>query len=162
MSSAKVVRFPDGMKGKDRIPGIRLFRNNNEFSRGSDDENTKTKIEIQRLKRDIKQIKETIEAYSQLASSKNGGEEMMERIQEKLSEIDKKVAVIEERTKKIDNLPTKEEMRILITETISNLEIATKEHVELKVVSSRNTIILWTIGTFIALVSITATIIKLL
>ncbi|TWL57686.1 hypothetical protein CHCC15325_1936 [Bacillus licheniformis] len=85
----------------------------------------------------------------------------MEKIQEKLSEIDKKVAVIEERTKKIDNLPTKEEMKNLISETISNSGIATKEHVELKIISSRNVQIVWTIATFIALASATIAAIKL-
>ncbi|KKB91984.1 hypothetical protein WB24_11945 [Bacillus sp. CMAA 1185] len=74
----------------------------------------------------------------------------MEKILEKVNEIDKKVAVIEERTKKLDNLATKDEIKTLISEAITNSGMATKEHVELKIVSSRNAIILWTIGTVIA------------
>ncbi|KAA6448588.1 hypothetical protein [Bacillus swezeyi] len=159
MSSDNVVGLFDGATGKNRKTGV--FRTQNRVSDGYEDENTKIRQEVQNIRHDIKQIKEVIEARIQLASSENGGGEMMEKIQGKLSEIDKKVAVIEERTKRIDNLPTKDEMKTLITETISNLDVATKEHVELKVVSSRNTMIVWTIATFFALVSATVAAIKL-
>ncbi|MCY7858638.1 hypothetical protein MOB44_18580 [Bacillus sonorensis] len=37
----------------------------------------------------------------------------------KIQEIDKKIAVIEERTKKIDSLPTKNEMQSLISKTLN-------------------------------------------
>ncbi|ASB90812.1 MULTISPECIES: hypothetical protein [Bacillus] len=159
MNSDNVVSLFDGATGKNRNPSV--FRPQNRVSDGYEGEHTKIRQEVQNIRHDIKQIKEVIEARIQLASSENGGGEMMEKIQEKLSEIDKKVAVIEERTKKIDNLPTKEEMKNLISETISNSGIATKEHVELKIISSRNVQIVWTIATFIALASATIAAIKL-
>ncbi|MBJ7885701.1 hypothetical protein ABC970_12950 [Bacillus licheniformis] len=39
----------------------------------------------------------------------------------KIQEIDEKIVVIEERTKKIDSLPTKNEMQSCISETLKNL-----------------------------------------
>ncbi|MCY8562224.1 hypothetical protein P9D51_24035 [Bacillus sonorensis] len=39
----------------------------------------------------------------------------------KIQEINEKIVVIEERTKKIDSLPTKNEMQSCISETLKNL-----------------------------------------
>ncbi|AKE24346.1 MULTISPECIES: hypothetical protein [Bacillus] len=148
MVSARVVDFPDGMTGKVRGRSP-LVRSSNKTTFDVH-ESTNIREDVQDIRSEIAQIKEAIEASLQTASSQNGGGDIMEKILEKVNEIDKKVAVIEERTKKLDNLATKDEIKTLISEAITNSGMATKEHVELKIVSSRNAIILWTIGTVIA------------
>ncbi|WP_177230639.1 hypothetical protein [Bacillus sp. FMQ74] len=109
MVSARVVDFPDGMTGKvrGRNPLVR-YSNKTTFDVH---ESTNIREDVQDIRSEIAQIKEAIEASLQTASSQNGGGDIMEKILEKVNEIDKKVAVIEERTKKLDNLATKDEIK---------------------------------------------------
>lgn len=119
---------------------------------GTDNDSTK---EMDKMKTEIQYIKNTLEVISQVSSDLHEGSDiLMEELKEKIYEIDKKMAVIEERTKKIDNLPTRDEMRFLISDVISNSNFATKEHVEVKVEKARNAIIGTIVAGAIAIVGI--------
>jgi hypothetical protein len=84
-----------------------------------------------------------------------------------IGKLETAMAVIEERTKKLDNLPAKSEMqkliyealknkpdenkvKVLIDEAFSSKKIATETIVENQIIKSRNIIIIWTIGIIIA------------
>ncbi|MBD8028135.1 hypothetical protein H9636_15920 [Ureibacillus sp. Re31] len=105
----------------------------------------------------------------------------MEELIKKVNEIDKKVALLEERTKKIDSMPSKDEMKYIISSIIDGKNIPSKHEVEnsitkiikendlptnsdvsLKIEKAKNTQIRWTIGTIITIVSVATAIIKYL
>lgn len=73
---------------------------------------------------------------------------------EKLNSLEKKVAVIEERTKKLEDIPTKSEIKNIVIEAIESKKIPNKSEVELQITKSKNTQIVWTVGTIIAVLSI--------
>lgn len=104
--------------------------------------------------------KEIVTSFIQTASSSYyGGDEELENIMEKINEIDKKVAVIEERTKKLDDLPTKSEVKNIVIEAIESKNIPSKTEVELNISRARNAQIIWTAGIVTTAVTIAVTII---
>ncbi|KZN96178.1 hypothetical protein AZI98_08940 [Aeribacillus pallidus] len=106
------------------------------------------KIEVDTIRSELFSIKELIKTFVETASGhqRNGGENEMEQIKEKIYELDKKISVIEERTRKIENIPTKDEMKFLISEVIDNKNLPTRSDVESKISNARTQQILWTIA----------------
>ncbi|OJE45073.1 hypothetical protein BAQ49_07660 [Bacillus proteolyticus] len=76
--------------------------------------------------------------------------------------MDKRLAIIEERTKKLDDLPTAMEIKQIISDVIDGKNLATVDKVELEINKSRNVQLTWTIGTIIAVVSLAVAVLKLL
>ncbi|PEC70900.1 hypothetical protein CON25_25555 [Bacillus thuringiensis] len=86
----------------------------------------------------------------------------MEDLKNKVHDMDKRLAIIEERTKKLDDLPTAIEIKQIISEVIDNKNLATVDKVELEINKSRNIQLTWTITTIIAVVSLAVAALKLL
>ncbi|MBK5506637.1 hypothetical protein JFT97_19545 [Bacillus sp. TH12] len=86
----------------------------------------------------------------------------MEDLKNKVHEMDKKLAIIEERTKKLDDLPTAMEIKQIISDVIDSKNLATVDKVELEITKSRNIQLVWTIGTILTVVSLAVAAVKLL
>lgn len=103
---------------------------------------------------EIQHIKEVI-AQSYVAPAKEDDNMYeLKEVVEKLNSLEKKVAVIEERTKKLEDIPTKSEIKNIVIEAIESKKIPNKSEVELQITKSKNTQIVWTVGTIIAVLSI--------
>lgn len=140
----------DGITGLTRKPKLQLVNEN--YSEDKNEENLS--LEFSDFKKELQELKELLFPSDTASGLNDWSESNMEQVMEKLNDIDKKVAVLEERTKKLDNLPTKEEIKNIITESISNTDIASKSDVELAVVKSRNTQLVWTVGSILAAVGV--------
>jgi hypothetical protein len=124
---------------------------------------------LESIKNDLSIIKELVSSHILQASPDKEDENFMYEIKEvleklndtnnRIGKIETTLAVIEERTKKLDNLPTKSEMqnliyealkskpdedkvKVLIDEAFSSKKIATETMVENQVIKSRNAIII--------------------
>jgi len=86
----------------------------------------------------------------QFAPGKESDDDM-EKLTEKVYNIEKDVAILIERTKKIDDLPSKEEVINITTAAIESKDLASKADIELAVTKARNAQIIWTVGAFIAI-----------
>jgi hypothetical protein len=124
--------------------------------------------ELESVKDDLAIVKELVSYIPKVAPNKEDENFMYEikEVLEKLSDTNNRIgkiettlAVIEERTKKLDSLPTKSEMqnlinealktkpdenkvKVLIDEAFSSKKIATETTVENQVIKSRNAIII--------------------
>lgn len=99
------------------------------------------------IRSELQHLKEQLIGFKEIAYSFDGGDIRMEQLKEKINDIDKKLAVLEERTKKLDDLPTRDELKNIVYDSIERKELATKSDVELQVIKARNTQIIWTVGT---------------
>ncbi|MCK1972683.1 hypothetical protein LNK20_08170 [Bacillus safensis] len=108
----------------------------------------------------VVQLNSIIQSLTQTASGKES-DYNMEKITERISNLERDVAVLKERTKKLDDLPTKAEIKSLFTDSINNSNIATKDHVDSKVEQTHTSIIKWMIGTTIALGGLIIAVIKI-
>lgn len=116
--------------------------------------------EINLIKNEIEKIREMLVQFY-IASAKEGEnmyeKEIMEKLEhttEKLHSVEKSVAVIEEKIKKLDSIPTTSEIQNIISNTIDRKNLPSKSDVKLQVIKARNTQITWTIGTIIAAATI--------
>ncbi|WP_255290601.1 hypothetical protein [Bacillus cereus] len=123
----------------------------------------------------------------ELAASVEAEGDEMEELKEKIHEIDKKISLIEERVKKLDQLPSGSEIKQIVSEVIDsknlvsidkmelettkmvseiidskNKNLASIDKMELAITNSRNVQIIWTVGTIVAVVSLAVAAIKLL
>lgn len=96
----------------------------------------------------------------QYAPGKESGDDM-EKMTERISNLERDVAVLKERTTKLDDLPTKAEIKVLFTDSINNSNLATKDHVNSKVEQTHTSIIKWMVGTTIALGGLIIAVIKI-
>ncbi|WP_367294290.1 hypothetical protein [Bacillus pumilus] len=108
----------------------------------------------------VVQLNSIIQSLTQTASGKES-DYNMEKITERISNLERDVAVLKERTKKLDDLPTKAEIKTLFTDSINNSNIATRDHVDSKVEQATSNIIKWTIATTLTLSGLVIAIIKL-
>ncbi|PGU49033.1 hypothetical protein COD70_30985, partial [Bacillus cereus] len=76
--------------------------------------------------------------------------------------ITKKINLIEERAKKLESVPSGLEMKQIISDVIDSKNLVSVDKLELEIIKSRNTQVLWTIGTIILIVSLGVAVIKLL
>ncbi|SEB13767.1 hypothetical protein SAMN04488146_1101 [Bacillus nitratireducens] len=74
----------------------------------------------------------------------------------------KKINLIEERAKKLESVPSGLEMKQIISDVIDSRNLVSVDKLELEIIKSRNTQVLWTIGTIILIVSLGVAVIKLL
>lgn len=81
------------------------------------------------------------------------------KVEEKLYTIDKTLAIVEERTKKIDSLPSEDRMRSIIQEAFKDKDPASKEFVQNTVSTSETAMIKWQTKTAISIVALTSAII---
>lgn len=109
---------------------------------------------ILEVKEELHMLKNQISAVYEIGPTREGDENGMEQLRDKINDIDKKVAILEERTKILSDLPTRDEMKNIVLDSLENKNLATRSDVELQVLKSRNTQILWTIGTVIAAVGV--------
>ncbi|MBJ8054106.1 hypothetical protein JDS87_19645 [Bacillus cereus] len=86
----------------------------------------------------------------------------MEELKKKVYEMDKKITLIEERAKKLESVPSGLEMKQIISDVIDSKNLVSVDKLELEIIKSRNTQVLWTIGTIISIVSLGVAVIKLL
>ncbi|PEB77744.1 hypothetical protein CON53_31020 [Bacillus cereus] len=70
--------------------------------------------------------------------------------------------LIEERAKKLESVPSGLEMKQIISDVIDSKNLVSVDKLELEIIKSRNTQVLWTIGTIILIVSLGVAVIKLL
>ncbi|HFK1753502.1 TPA: hypothetical protein ACGXP3_003922 [Bacillus cereus] len=118
--------------------------------------------EIADLRNEKNVLYEMLLSQEKVAASVEEEDDGMEDLKKKIHEMDKKISVIEERVKRLDNLPSGLEIKQIISEAIDSKNLASVDKVELEITKSRNIQILWTIGTIIGVVSLAATIMKLL
>ncbi|MFJ7585655.1 hypothetical protein [Bacillus cereus] len=109
---------------------------------------------INDLRADLENVKNQLSVFNEIAYAQGGSNLDMEQLKEKINDIDRKVAILEERTKRLDSLPTRDEMKNIVFDTLENKNLVTNSEVELQIIKSRNTQIIWTIGTVIAAVGI--------
>lgn len=126
----------------------------------------------------IENLNELNESFKEIASglhgSSNGGgggemddlkrrvndlDNKMGKVEEKLYTIDKTLAIVEERTKKIDSLPSEDRMRSIIQEAFKDKDPASKEFVQNTVSTSETRMIKWQIRTGISIVALTSAIV---
>ncbi|MEC1547465.1 hypothetical protein P9D77_03675 [Bacillus rugosus] len=87
----------------------------------------------------------------------------MEKIEEKVNDLQTKIAVLEERTKKLEHIPTKDELKSILSEAIDSKEFPSKDYVESKVSKAVTKQVIWTASIIITSVSIaTGVIIRML
>ncbi|ALM29769.1 MULTISPECIES: hypothetical protein [Bacillus] len=121
---------------------------------------SKTKaLSIKEMQKEIMGIKELINLMLSLTSDEESDD--VEKLTERISNLERDVAVLKERTKKLDDLPTKAEITSLFTDSINNSNIATKDHVNSKVEQATSNIIKWTIATTLTVGGLVIAIIKL-
>ncbi|WP_255257349.1 hypothetical protein [Bacillus thuringiensis] len=118
--------------------------------------------EVAYLRNEQKALHEMLVSREEIASSYEGDSKDMEDLKNKVHDMDKRLAIIEERTKKLDDLPTAIEIKQIISEVIDNKNLATVDKVELEINKSRNIQLTWTITTIIAVVSLAVAALKLL
>lgn len=112
-----------------------------------------------------------IKTFHEFATSNTGGKDMngdFKTIANDISQIRERVATLEERTKKIDDLPTKsdvesivpnkDELRGIISEVIQSADLATKEHVKSEVRGFHIKFLWWIIATALTASSLTVAI----
>ncbi|WP_244159099.1 hypothetical protein [Bacillus proteolyticus] len=145
----------------------------NKFSIGANNKGRKESIhrytlhqsleeEVAYLKNEQKALYEMLVSREEIASSFEGDDNDMEDLKNKIHDMDKRLAIIEERTKKLDDLPTAMEIKQIISDVIDGKNLATVDKVELEINKSRNVQLTWTIGTIIAVVSLAVAVLKLL
>ncbi|HDR8171984.1 TPA: hypothetical protein QC096_006184 [Bacillus thuringiensis] len=141
-SSERVIAFPmqQDTKNEGRILGNssrNLMNQQNRrkhvtINKVTEHTDMKESIQIQNYMKEIadqlKELKESLNSALEVGYqySQNGGGEVVEKeimekfneIGSKVAKIDKKIAVLEERTKKIENIPSKDEMKVLILEAL--------------------------------------------
>lgn len=112
------------------------------------------------IKEMIHNVASQLSSIKEIASSKEG-DEVMEKIHDKINNLEKDVAVLVERTKKLDDIPTREEMKNIITDVLDSRtkDMASKSDVKLEISNARTTQILWTIGSVLTVVTIATSII---
>ncbi|NOL32130.1 hypothetical protein [Bacillus altitudinis] len=122
---------------------------------------SKTKaLSIKEMQSEIMRIKDLINSVLSQTSGEES-DDNMEKLTERISNLERDVAVLKERTKKLDDLPTKAEITSLFTDSINNSNIATKDHVNSKVEQATSNIIKWTIATTLTVGGLVIAIIKL-
>ncbi|WP_353854733.1 hypothetical protein [Bacillus sp. Bos-x628] len=122
---------------------------------------SKTKaLSIKEMQSEIMRIKDLINSVLSQTSGEES-DDNMEKLTERISNLERDVAVLTERTKKLDDLPTKAEIKTLFTDSINNSNIATRDHVDSKVAQTHTSIIKWMIGTTIALGGLIIAVIKI-
>lgn len=173
----------DGITGIRQKAHLRLVTDNSKNTSSISKPSTiQLNIEIKKLQQDIKKLQDILTLNTEISSDiLIEGDGNMEELIKKVNEIDKKVALLEERTKKIDSMPSKDEMKYIISSIIDGKNIPSKHEVEnsitkiikendlptnsdvsLKIEKAKNTQIRWTIGTIITIVSVATAIIKYL
>ncbi|MGG5181421.1 hypothetical protein ACQYAC_19380 [Bacillus sp. MM09(2025)] len=108
----------------------------------------------------VVQLNSITQSLTQISSGKES-DDTMEKLTERISNLERDVAVLKERTKKLDDLPTKAEIKTLFTDSINNSNIATRDHVDSKVEQATSSIIKWTIATTLTVGGLVIAIIKL-
>ncbi|MGG1137223.1 hypothetical protein [Bacillus mycoides] len=140
-----------GVNNKGRKESIRRYTLNRSLEE-----------EVAYLRNEQKALHEMLVSREEIASSFEGGGNEMEDLKNKVHEMDKKLAIIEERTKKLDDLPTAMEIKQIISDVIDSKNLATVDKVELEITKSRNIQLVWTIGTILTVVSLAVAAVKLL
>lgn len=120
------------------------------------------KAEITDLKNKHKELHDILVSREEMAASFEEGGSDMEDLKKQVSEMDKKIAVLEERTKKLDDLPTAIEIKQIISDVIDSKNLATVDKVELEITKSRNIQLVWTIGTIVTVTGLALAVIKLI
>lgn len=153
-----MLEFKDGLSGHKSKPisHLQLVRSNNDFDtrNSSKQRHFEKEVTLEEIQEQLTHIKEALDAYIQISGSTNEGGGDMEKIFDKISEIDKKVAVLEEKSKKLDALPTRDEIKNIITDSLNGKDLSTKSEVELQIVNARNTQIIWTVATVLTAVGL--------
>lgn len=116
-------------------------------------------LEIQDIKKELDEIKKLMTPEAASGLIEDGSEYNLEKINEKINDIDKKVAVLEDRTKKLDNIPTKDEIKNIISDVLDNKGLATKDFVKLEIEKGKNAQIRWTISIVLTIVTVASGII---
>jgi predicted nucleotidyltransferase len=125
------------------------------------------KQEFYLLRQDLAAIKESISSIIE-SSLTNGGENMeevlkkIEGIDSRLREVENLLGRIDERTKKLDQLPLKTEVEKIVVDEIRKSNLATGDFVESKINSAKNHLIGWLIATGIGMISAIAAIVRTL
>lgn len=156
--SATIYKFP----AKDNIPSIDAYNRGRSESIHLYTLNQAIKREINDLRNKHRELHEMFVSRGETAASFEEGGNGMEDLKRQVNEIDKKIAVIEERTKKLDDLPTAMEIKQIVSDVIDSKNLATVDKVELEITKSRNIQLIWTIGTIITVTGLAVAIIKLL
>jgi hypothetical protein len=136
---------------------------------------TEENSEIHNLKNELMELKENFLAFLENASHNEGDSTMdIDNLKEKINDIDKKVSILEERTKHLEKIPSRDEMirllsestkeivekmdeklkdkpsidktKITVDEILTSKRIPNEQFVETQVTKARNAQILWTIG----------------
>ncbi len=155
--SAKVYKMPQSQELSNILPFSQNDKKNihnyklNELNEG-----------IVVLRNEQNELHEMLLSQESIAASIEGGSEDMEELKKKVYEMDKKITLIEERAKKLESMPSGLEMKQIISDVIDSKNLVSVDKLELEIIKSRNTQVLWTIGTIISIVSLSVAVIKLL
>ncbi|WP_242491257.1 hypothetical protein [Bacillus cereus] len=114
------------------------------------------------LRNEQNELHEMLLSQEAVAASIEGAGDDMEELKKKVYEMDKKITLIEERAKKLESVPSGLEMKQIISDVIDSKNLVSVDKLELEIIKSRNTQVLWTIGTIISIVSLGVAVIKLL
>lgn len=112
----------------DKVKELREFRNrkltNNRLTDQSDIQN------IDELRSEIEAMKSIVKNKAEVSGTVEEGDYFMDKLVEKLTDIDRRLSVIEEKSKKIDQIANKEETKLMIIENINNRDIPTVEGIK--------------------------------
>ncbi len=112
----------------DKVKELREFRNrkltNNRLTDQSDIQN------IDELRSEIEAMKSIVKNKEEVSGTVEEGDYFMDKLVEKLTDIDRRLSVIEEKSKKIDQIANKEETKLMIIENINNRDIPTVEGIK--------------------------------
>lgn len=178
----------DGFTGSNTYPPPLKLVNKNQKNEAKEYSN-----EINSLKNELTYLKEMLLANLENANAGNENVEVIrldiEKLAQQINDIDKKVIILEERTKYLDKIPNKDEMQKLLYEANKEImekideklkdkpnddkthrliddvltakKIANETHVEVQVTKARNTQIIWTVSTLALATAILGLIIRL-
>lgn len=120
--------------------------------------------ELNDVREDINSLKSYLQHINEVAAgAEKRGDEELEKIEGKVNDLQTKIAVLEERTKKLEHIPTKDELKSIVSEAIDSKEFPSKDYVESKVSKAVTKQVIWTAGIIITSVSIaTGIIIRML
>lgn len=128
----------------------------------------KTDLEIRQLKQEVKLLKQEIDQLKEIINGLKifeyaafgRSEQDMDEYFKKINDLDKRVAIIEERTRKLDEIPSKSEIENII---IKRSEVfPSRVEMENMVLKAKNSILLWTFTAIASASSIIIAVIKLL
>jgi len=175
----------------------RMFNQNAAYSSPTMPQGNRDGLHKKELELIIKEIKDELHnlinefsIVNEIAYTNEGSDLIMEQLKERLNDIDKKVSVLEERTKHLDKLPSKDEMarllaeskedmlekienllkdkpssdktKLIVDEVITSKKLASEQDVELQVTKARNVQIIWTVSTLTLATGIIGLLIKFL